>query len=70
MGRKKKHDFRVMSDLKCGVCGKPIKLNVAERKMGKDILCYDHHRAIQKGVTRTARECRRARMRRSMGERQ
>ena len=54
-----KHDFRVMSDLKCPVCGKAIKLNVAERKQSKDILCYNHWRDTQKSVTRTARECKR-----------
>lgn len=62
-GRSTKHDYRVMSSLKCKVCKKPIKLNVAERKQSKDLLCYDHFRDIGKGTTRTARECRRMRIR-------
>lgn len=68
-GKSTKHDFRVMSNLKCHVCGKAIKLNLAERKQSKDLLCYDHHRAICKTPMRTARECRRAGQRKSMGER-
>ena len=69
MAKSKKHDFRVMSNLRCGVCGRTIKLNLAERKQGKDLLCYDHWRAIQKNVIRTARECRRTKTRKSKGER-
>lgn len=63
-GKSRKHDYRVMSMKKCKVCGKHIKLNVAERKQGNDLLCYDHFRAIGKGTTRTARECRRMGIRR------
>ena len=58
-GKSKKEDFRVMSKLSCPVCGKPIKANVANRKLSKDILCYDHWRDTQKSTTRTARECKR-----------
>lgn len=62
-GKSTKVDFRVMSELRCPVCDKKIKQNVAARKQGKDILCYDHWRAIQKSTTRTARECRRMHLR-------
>jgi len=64
-GRSKKVDCRIMSiEKRCPVCGKWIKKNVADRKQSKDILCYDHWRAVQKSTTRTARECRRKRIRR------
>jgi len=43
----KKHDFRTMSDLKCE-CGRPIKLNVAERKTKTHKLdCYKCHAKAQ-----------------------
>lgn len=61
----KKENYRVMSKLSCPVCGKSIKQNVANRKQGKDILCYDHWRASQKSTTRTARECRRMHLRKA-----
>ena len=35
--------FDVMSKKKCKKCGRPLKVNVAERKPTAD-LCYNHYR--------------------------
>jgi len=45
--RKAKADYREMSDLRCPVCWKPIKLNVASRVKRRPV-CYKCHRATRK----------------------
>jgi phage FluMu protein Com len=51
---KVRHD--VMSKLRCPVCNKMIKENVANRKQNKDILCFKCFKVVA-GV-RTSREIR------------
>jgi len=47
----------VMSKLRCPICNKKIKENVADRKQSNDILCFKCFKAAFP-VIRTAREIR------------